>query len=208
MDVPGPERRLAAVLAADMVGYSRLMEVDETGTLARLKTHRLELIDPAIAKNRGRIMVGYSRLMEVDETGTLARLKTHRLELIDPAIAKNRGRIIKTTGDGMLVEFHSVADAVLCATAFARRNVEFIVNVHTRWREPTQGGTCIAWARNLFDALAPHATGNVYVNFIFISDDEGDRVRGAYGANYERLAAIKRRYDPENVFRLNQNIAA
>jgi adenylate cyclase len=83
MDVPGPERRLAAVLAADMAGYSRLMEVDETGTLARLKTHRVELIDPAIAKNRG--------------------------------------RIIKTTGDGMLVEFHSVADAVLCAAEIQRR---------------------------------------------------------------------------------------
>ncbi len=83
MDVPGTERRLAAVLAADMVGYSRLMEVDETGTLARLKTHRIELIDPAIAKNHG--------------------------------------RIIKTTGDGMLVEFHSVADAVLCAAEVQRR---------------------------------------------------------------------------------------
>ena len=83
MDVPGPERRLAAVLAADMVGFSRLMEADETGTLARLKTHRIELIDPAIAKNRG--------------------------------------RIIKTTGDGMLVEFHSVVDAVLCATEVQRR---------------------------------------------------------------------------------------
>src|ERR1700755_2920260 len=53
---PGPERRLGAVGAADMVGYSRLMEVDEAGTLARLKTHRIELIDPAIAKNRGRII--------------------------------------------------------------------------------------------------------------------------------------------------------
>jgi adenylate cyclase len=83
MDVPGPERRLAAVLAADMVGYSRLMEADETGTLARLKTHRIELIDPAITKNRG--------------------------------------RIIKTTGDGMLVEFHSVVDAVLCAAEVQRR---------------------------------------------------------------------------------------
>src|SRR6185369_1579354 len=50
-----------------------------------------------------------------DEPGTLARLKTHRIELIDPAIAKNQGRIIKTTGDGMLVEFQSVADAVRCA---------------------------------------------------------------------------------------------
>jgi class 3 adenylate cyclase len=66
-------------------------------------------------------MVGYRRLMEVDETGTLARLKTHRIELIEPAIAKNRGRIIKTTGDGMLVEFHSVADAVLCAAEVQRR---------------------------------------------------------------------------------------
>jgi adenylate cyclase len=88
--MPDPERRLAAVLAADMVGYSRLMEVDETGTLARLKTHRIELIDPCIAKNRG--------------------------------------RIIKTTGDGMLVEFYSVTDAVLCAAEIqrrmARRNVD------------------------------------------------------------------------------------
>jgi len=66
-------------------------------------------------------MVGYSRLMELDETGTLARLKTHRIELIDPSIARNRGHIIKTTGDGMLVEFHSVADAVLCAAEVQRR---------------------------------------------------------------------------------------
>jgi adenylate cyclase len=83
MGVPGSDRRLAAVLAADMVGFSRLMEVDETGTLARLKTHRIELIDPAIAKNHG--------------------------------------RIIKTTGDGLLVEFHSIVDAVLCAAEIQRR---------------------------------------------------------------------------------------
>ena len=50
MERPEVQRRLAAILAADMVGYSRLMEADEAGTLARLKTHRLELIDPAIAK--------------------------------------------------------------------------------------------------------------------------------------------------------------
>jgi len=82
------ERRLAAILAADVVGYSRLMEADEAGTLARLKTIRLELIDPAIAKCKG--------------------------------------RIVKTTGDGMLVEFQSVTEAVRCAVEFqqqmARRN--------------------------------------------------------------------------------------
>jgi len=94
--MPDPERRLAAVLAADMVGYSRLMEVDETGTLARLKTHRIELIDPAIAKNRG--------------------------------------RIIKTTGDGILVEFHSVADAVLCAAEIQRRMARRNLDVPpSRW---------------------------------------------------------------------------
>src|SRR5262249_4455880 len=57
-----------------------------------------------------------------------ARLKTHRIELIDPAIVKNRGRIIKTTGDGMLLEFHSVVDAVTCAAeiqrSMARRNAD------------------------------------------------------------------------------------
>src|SRR6202045_4362087 len=77
------ERRLAAILAADVVGYSRLMEVDEAGTLARLKTIRLELIDPAIAKCKG--------------------------------------RIIKTTGDGMLVEFQSVTEALRCAVDFQER---------------------------------------------------------------------------------------
>src|SRR5208337_4698526 len=69
---------------------------------------------------------GYSRLMEVDEEGTLARLRTIRLELIDPAIAKCRGRVIKTTGDGMMVEFQSVTEALRCAVDFqermARRN--------------------------------------------------------------------------------------
>lgn len=66
-------------------------------------------------------MAGYSRLMEADEAGTLARLRTHRIELIDPAIAKNKGRIIKTTGDGMLVEFQSVTDAVKCAVEIQQR---------------------------------------------------------------------------------------
>jgi len=83
MESHGGERRLAAILAADMVGYSRLMEADETGTLARLRTHRLELVDPVIAKNKG--------------------------------------HIIKTAGDGMLVEFQSVADAVECAAEIQRR---------------------------------------------------------------------------------------
>jgi TolB-like protein/class 3 adenylate cyclase len=73
-------------------------------------------------------IAGYSRLMGADEEGTLARLKAHRRELIDPKIAEHRGRIVKTTGDGMLVEFGSVVDALCCATevqvGMAERNAE------------------------------------------------------------------------------------
>jgi adenylate cyclase len=84
-----------------------------------------KMAEPEVARRLAAIlaadMVGYSRLMEADEAGTLARLKTHRLELIDPAIAKHRGRIIKTTGDGLLVEFQSVGEAVQCALEIQRR---------------------------------------------------------------------------------------
>src|SRR3979490_2867387 len=60
-------------------------------------------------------VAGYSRLMGADEEGTLERLKSLRRELVDPKIAEHHGRIVKTTGDGMLVEFASVVDAVRCA---------------------------------------------------------------------------------------------
>src|SRR5213595_3476285 len=62
-------------------------------------------------------VAGYSRLMGADEEGTLDRLKAHRRQLVDPKIAEHHGRIVKTTGDGMLVEFPSVVDAVRCAVA-------------------------------------------------------------------------------------------
>jgi adenylate cyclase len=61
-------------------------------------------------------VAGYSRHMRADEEGTLARLKTHRRELLDPKIAEHRGRIVKTTGDGLLVEFASPVEAVHCAS--------------------------------------------------------------------------------------------
>ncbi len=65
-------------------------------------------------------VAGYSRLMGIDDEGTLRRLKAHRKELVDPKIAEHRGRIVKTTGDGILVEFVSVVDAVRCAVEIAR----------------------------------------------------------------------------------------
>jgi FAD/FMN-containing dehydrogenase len=91
------------------------------------------------------------------------------------------------------------------ATAYPHRDVEFVVNIHTRWRDPAQDPECTAWARGAFDALAPHATGGVYVNFM--PEDESQRVQsGAYGPNYARLAKLKATYDPQNLFRQNHNV--
>ncbi len=110
------ERRLAAILAADMVGYSRLMEVDELGVLARLRAHRIELIDPAIAKNNG--------------------------------------RIIKTTGDGMLVEFQSAVDAVSCAVEvqqrMRRRNSDVPEDIRIQFRIGINLGDIIFQDEDIF----------------------------------------------------------
>ena len=69
-------------------------------------------------------VVGYSRLIGADEEGTLARFKAIRTELIDPAIGAHNGRLVKTTGDGLLVEFGSVVDALRCATEVQRAMAE------------------------------------------------------------------------------------
>ncbi|WP_445217014.1 FAD-binding oxidoreductase [Bradyrhizobium sp. Pa8] len=90
------------------------------------------------------------------------------------------------------------------ATVFPHRDAKFVMNVHTRWRDPADEQRSISWARQLFAETASHATGGVYVNFM--PEDETDRVAGAYGPNYARLAALKAKYDPGNLFRLNQNV--
>ncbi len=116
METPSVERRLAAIVAADVVGYSRLMEVDEEGTLARMRTVRLELIDPAIAKCRG--------------------------------------RVIKTTGDGILVEFQSVTEALRCAVDFqqrmARRNRDMPASRAMLYRIGINLGDVIAEESDIF----------------------------------------------------------
>lgn len=90
------------------------------------------------------------------------------------------------------------------SAAYAHRDAQFVMNVHGRWQEQADDERCIGWAREFFKASAPFASGGVYVNFL--TADEGDRVRSAYGPNYDRLAQVKRTYDPNNLFRMNQNI--
>ena len=90
------------------------------------------------------------------------------------------------------------------STAFPQRHAHFGMNIHSRWRDPSSDKQHVEWAKHAFDATAPFASGTAYVNFM--PGDEGDRVQSAYGENYARLTEIKRRYDPNNLFRLNQNI--
>lgn len=89
-------------------------------------------------------------------------------------------------------------------TAYAHRDAKFVMNVHGRWDDPADDKRCVAWARAFFAASAPFASGGVYVNFL--TSDEADRVRTAYGPNYDRLSKIKHKYDPDNLFHMNQNI--
>src|SRR3984893_10397868 len=142
MEVHNVERRLAAILAADVVGYSRLMEVDEAGTLARLKTIRLEVIDPAIGKCRG--------------------------------------RIIKTAGDGMLIEFQSVTEALTCAVDFqelmARRNRDMPAARALLYRIGLNFGDVVNLAARLETMAEP---GGICISAA-VRDQVGDRLKIGY----------------------------
>ena len=90
------------------------------------------------------------------------------------------------------------------ATPYVGRDARYIMNVHGRWSDPSDDATIRSWARRAFEAVSPYATGNGYVNFL--TEDETERVAASYGENYPRLQAIKRRVDPDNLFRVNLNI--
>jgi FAD/FMN-containing dehydrogenase len=90
------------------------------------------------------------------------------------------------------------------AMAYANRETKLFLNVHGRWEDKKDDDHVILWARAFFEKSAPYASGSVYVNFM--SGDETDRVRQAYGPNYDRLVKAKNKYDPKNLFKINQNI--
>ena len=130
------------------------------------------------------------------------------IALSDPAIEVLLDAIGKLPGPECEVFIAHVGGAAgriaAGATAFPQRNSHFVMNVHARWREAAMDQACIGWARQLFEAAKPHSAGTAYINFM--PEDETDRVEAAYGDNYKRLAQIKQQYDPQNLFRMNQNV--
>ncbi|TCN33487.1 FAD/FMN-containing dehydrogenase [Kribbella orskensis] len=91
------------------------------------------------------------------------------------------------------------------ATAFAYRDANFATVIAGMWPDPAQNEAGIEWVRNYYDAVAPHSEAGGYINFM-AGDDQG-RIVDNYKGNYERLVEVKRKYDPDNLFHLNQNIA-
>jgi FAD/FMN-containing dehydrogenase len=99
----------------------------------------------------------------------------------------------------------AIADVAPEATAYPHRRARWLINLPAMWENPADTDREVEWARRSYGALAPHLTGGTYVNFM--DGDESDAAGDAYGALTQRLRAVKRAYDPANLFHLNQNIA-
>jgi adenylate cyclase len=167
------KRKLAAILAADIVGYSRLMGADEAGTVARLKEYRRELIDP---KNK-----------------------------------QYRGRVVKTTGDGILIEFPSVVDAVNCAIDVQRgmleRNIDIPPEKRIEFRVGVNLGDVIVDGRDLYGDgvnIAARLEGLAEPGGICISQTVLNHTRGKIAFDAEDLGeqALKNIVQPVHIYRI------
>jgi FAD/FMN-containing dehydrogenase len=98
----------------------------------------------------------------------------------------------------------AASDVAVDATSYPHRDAAFVITPGARWQDPSDDEASIAWVRECHDALAAGATGRSYVNFIA---EGAGREREAFGPNYDRLVEVKNKYDPTNLFRLNQNVS-
>jgi adenylate cyclase len=171
MEAAGParvDRRLAAILAADVAGYSRLIEADEEGTLGRLKTLRSEVIDPKIAEHKG--------------------------------------RLVKTTGDGLLVEFGSVVDALRCAVEVQREMAGHNAGVPPENRIEFRIGINVGDAGDIFDDgvnVAARLEALADAGGVFVSNTVHDHVRDRLPFIFEDLGEqrVKNIARPVRVYR-------
>jgi len=91
-------------------------------------------------------------------------------------------------------------------TAYGGREAPFHVTAEASWTDPGQTDDSIAWAREMWAAMEKHSTGGMYLNFPGLGEEKEALVKAGYGGNYDRLAGLKAKYDPENLFRMNLNI--
>ncbi len=162
-------------------------------------------------------VAGYSRLMGVDEEGTLRQLKVHRRELVDPKITEHRGRIVKTTGDGMLVEFVSVVDAVRCAVdiqrGMAERNTEVPADKRIEFRIGINIGDIIIDGDDIFGDgvnVAARLEALADPGSIMVSGVVHDQVRDKLSFDFRDMGeqAVKNIARPVGVHRVELTEAA
>jgi adenylate cyclase len=154
-------------------------------------------------------VVGYSRLMGTDEVGTLRTLRQHSRELVEPLIAAHRGRIVKTTGDGMLVEFSSAVDAVTCATAVQSKMQERHDNVAQviAFRIGINVGEVIVHGSDIFGncvIIAARIENECAPGGVYLSDSAFEQVRGKVGFVFDDLGerSLKNIDQPVRLFAL------
>ena len=156
-------------------------------------------------------IVAYSRLMEADEEGTLRQLKACRRELVDPKISEHRGRIVKTTGDGILVEFGSAVDAARCAAeiqrGMAEKNVGVPQNSRIEFRIGIHVGDIIIDENDIFGDgvnIAARLEGIAEAGGVCISDDTHRQIRGKVDYEFDFLGAqtLKNISEPMRAWRI------
>ena len=107
-----------------------------------------------------------------------------------------------------MVYLEAMGGAIGCldptSMAFPHRDSAYNFHVLAGWQEPDEDERLTQWTRGFHQAMAPYSTGGVYVNLL--GEDESDRIRAAYGGNYQQLVELKRVWDPQNFFRMNNNI--
>jgi FAD/FMN-containing dehydrogenase len=210
----GPD--VAPWLPAELHGVPGLMSLIEWSGDRDEGHARLAEIERQIAPQAGSIDdVPYLAIQQVTDDllapGTLhayvkagfARALTP--ELVDVVVAQGA-----KVGSAMsVIELLAMGGAIrrvpVEATAFPHRAARWLVNIPAQWHDPADTAAEIAWVRETFAAVEPHLSGGAYANFM--EGDETPAADVAYGAMHARLREVKRAYDPENVFRLNQNIA-
>jgi FAD/FMN-containing dehydrogenase len=143
----------------------------------------------------------YGGVQRYWKSSFLKELDDDMLEIVVTRSAK----FLSPMSNVLFFHLHGAATRVdRDATAFGLRDDQWDYDVISQWTEPAESARHIQWTREFWNAVEPFSTGEVYVNHL--DAEEGARIRGAYSGSYERLVALKNKYDPTNLFRLNQNI--
>src|ERR1700716_497931 len=170
-----------------------------------------ERVDRRLAAVLAADVAGYSRLMGLNEERTLANLKSFRKTLVDPSIAAHRGRIVKTTGDGMLVEFASAVDAARCAVevqrGMAAQNADVPQDVRIEFRIGIHVGDIIIDDNDIFGDgvnIAARLEGIAEAGGVCISDDAHRQIRGKVDIGFEDMGSqtLKNIAEPMRVWRM------